>query len=225
MFERYAIFYTPREKAFAAFGASWLGWDSAKAVEAPHPFVTGLDVAMLTDTPRKYGFHATLKAPFRLAAGCTETQLRAAVTDFASRHRAIDLGLFKLVGDHGFLALRPDGDPAVLQRAVAEIVMHFDRFRAPLSENDIARRRKAGLTARQDAQMLAWGYPFIFEDFHFHMTLSGAVDQTMRDAARPHLAQMIAPVLPPAPLLDGITLVGEDQNGRFHQVHRVALTG
>lgn len=225
MFERYAIFYTPREEAFAAFGAAWLGWDSATGQTVPHPAVAGVDVATLTDTPRKYGFHATLKAPFRLADDRTEAELRSAVTGFAARHAAIALGPFKLVTDHGFLALRPTGDPAALQSGVAAIVRDFDQFRASLSQADIARRRKAGLTARQDAQMLAWGYPYIFDDFHFHMTLSGALDQTMLHAAKLHLATLVAPVLPPAPVLDGITLMGQDADGRFHQLHRAALTG
>jgi hypothetical protein len=225
MFDRYAIFYTPHEAAFAAFGAAWLGWDSAKGALVPHPAVAGVDMDLLTATPRKYGFHATLKAPFRLADNFTEAQLRAAVVDFAANHAAMPLGPFKLVTDHGFLALRPTGDQAVLQNGVAQIVTEFDHFRAPLTQSDIARRRKAGLTARQDAQMLAWGYPFIFEDFHFHMTLSGSLDQATLDAARPHLAALIAPVLPAVPVLDAITLMGQDTAGKFHQLHRAELTG
>ncbi len=225
MFERYAIFYTPHEEAFATFGAAWLGWDSAKGRAKAHPTVAGVDIAALTATPGNCGFHATLKAPFRLADGHTEAELRAALSSFAARNAAIALGSFALVTDHGFLALRPTGDPAELKNGVGRIVKDFDRFRAPLSESDIGRRRKAGLTARQDAQMLAWGYPFIFDDFHFHMTLSGALDQATLDAAKPQLAALIAPVLPPAPVLDGITLMGQDKDGLFHQLYCAALTG
>ena len=93
MFERYAIFYTPDDLAFAAFGAEWLGWDSAAGISVGHPVVAGLDVAELTATPRKYGFHATLKAPFRLAEDVQEVELiNAAVETYRGMYEKLGIG-------------------------------------------------------------------------------------------------------------------------------------
>lgn len=225
MFERFAIFYTPGPGAFADFGASWLGWDSARGCTVPHPPIDTVDVAALTAVPRKYGFHATLKAPFRLAQGADLAKLTAATDSFATRHAAVPLGQFTLTATHGFLALRPTCDPAALRRLATAIVTELDGFRAPLSDADIARRRKAGLTPQQDRQMLDWGYPYIFDDFHFHMTLSGALDSDSANALHPVLDRLLAPVVPDAPVLDAITLMGQDTDGMFHHIHRATLSG
>lgn len=224
MFDRYAIFYTPAAGAFADFGASWLGWDSQRGAACRHPRGTELDLAALTATPRKYGFHATLKAPFRLADGATPEDLHKAVDAFAACHAPIDLGGFELSVTHGFLALRPTNDPGPLRILVASIVQDFDGYRAPLTEADIARRRRSRLTARQDKQMLDWGYPYIFDDFNFHMTLSGSLRKATPDGLVETAGRLLAPVLPERPVLDGITLMGQDAQGMFHQLHRAALS-
>ncbi|MFT6676174.1 MAG: hypothetical protein ACJAVM_002376 [Sulfitobacter sp.] len=224
MFERYAVFYTASAGAFADFGAAWLGWDSATAQRVDHPEGTGLDLGKLTRTPRKYGFHATLKAPFHLADGQSEPALKEAVTALAKRQKPVALGKLALDHGHGFLALRPTFDPAPLRDLVGDIVRDLDRFRAPLGAADIARRRKARLTPRQDQQMLDWGYPYIFEDFNFHMTLSGFLPAAQAAPVLPVLEQALAPVLPAAPVLDAITLMGQDGAGLFHQIHRAALS-
>lgn len=225
MFARYAIFYTPVEPDFAAFGASWLGWDSAGGRHVPHPDLADLDVSELTETPRKYGFHATLKAPFRLADGVRENDLIAAADGFAAAHAPVTLEGLKLQFRHGFLALRPRGVESELRDLAGAVVRAFDPLRAPLSEADIARRRKARLSARQDAQMLQWGYPFVFEDFHFHMTLSGRLDDARAQQAMPILQALVTPVLPRPFELDAVTVMGEDGDGLFHQLHRATLAG
>ena len=224
MFERYAIFYTPIGP-LADFGARWLGWDSAKGHAVPHPVVDGVDVALVTATPRKYGLHGTLKAPFRLAEGTDLEQLQRASADFASRHRAFGIGTLELRHDAGFVALRPKTEAKAMQDFAAAVVTAFEPFRAPLRDADIARRRKSQLTDRQDRQMLDWGYPFVFEDFHFHLTLTGALPAndaaTVVAALHPHLN----PVVPNPFIIDAITLMGQDQTGLFHQIHRYTLTG
>ncbi len=192
MFKRYAIFYTP-SGPLADFGAAWLGWDSASGTVVPHPDVPGIDVDGLTRTPRKYGFHATLKAPFRLAEGATETALRHAAEAFADAHGPAPIGRLEVRSDHGFLALRPVTQTDALRDLAAATVRDFDSLRAPLSDAEIARRRQSPLSTRLDQQMLAWGYPYVFDDFHFHMTLTGKLP---RD--RPtDLTTALAPLLDP----------------------------
>ncbi|SEL21028.1 DUF1045 domain-containing protein [Pacificibacter marinus] len=224
MFERFAIFYTPTE-GLATFGAAWLGWDNAQGCAVPHIDVSGIDVPHITATPRKYGLHGTLKAPFRLAQGATLTQLQRAAADFAAQHAAFDMGEVELRHDNGFVALRPKKQSGELRDFASATVKAFDPFRAPLSDADIARRRSAGLNARQDQQMLEWGYPFIFDDFYFHLTLSGTVSPAQAKTVIKALQTLVDPVVPQPLCMDAITLMGQDQDGMFHQIHRYALTG
>lgn len=224
MFERYAVFYTPTGP-LAEFGAQWLGWDSAKGCAVQHPTISNLDLAMITETPRKYGLHGTLKAPFRPAAGTGLPQLRDAAKAFAAQHSAFEIGPLALRYESGFVALRPSQNVSLLKDFAAATVRAFDLFRAPLTGAEIARRRETKLTARQDQQMLDWGYPFIFDDFHFHLTLSGRLTQ---DAAAPVtdvLTQRLDRVVSAPLVIDAITLMGQDKAGMFHQIHRYALTG
>ncbi|KIN71023.1 DUF1045 domain-containing protein [Sulfitobacter guttiformis] len=224
MFERYAVFYTPTGD-LADFGAAWLGWDSARGTACAPTELEGVDIERITATPRKYGLHGTLKAPFRLAKDTCQSALEAAIETFAERVKPCPLGSLDLRHQNGFIALRPAQDGPLVQDFAAEVIKAFDPFRAPLSDAEIARRRKARLSARQDAQLLAWGYPFIFEDFHFHLTLSGSMPAKAADpvmaALRPCLMDKVADPF----TLDAVTLMGEDSNGLFHQIHRYALTG
>ncbi|MFT6169388.1 MAG: hypothetical protein ACJAR9_001507 [Celeribacter sp.] len=224
MFERYAIFYTPVD-ALADFGAAWLGWDSASGRAEPNMTVGDLDVATLTATSRKYGVHATLKAPFRLAAGANLAQLQQAAAQFARHHAAFDIGELELRHDRNFVALRPKGSHVQLRDFASAIVKDFDHLRAPLSDADIARRRQSTLNARQDQQMLEWGYPFIFDDFHFHLTLSGTLPQDTATQVMTALAPHLMPIVPNPFVIDAITVMGQDGDGVFHQIHRYALCG
>jgi hypothetical protein len=55
-------------------------------------------------------------------------------------------------------------------------VTDFDAFRRPASAEELARRRMSGLTDRQERHLLNWGYPYVFEDFLFHVTLTGRIE-------------------------------------------------
>jgi 2'-5' RNA ligase len=223
MFERFAIFYTPTG-ALADLGAAWLGWDSARGQAVPHPAVEGLDLDAVTATPRKYGLHGTLKAPFRLHQNSDAAQLEQAVADIAARLAPVTIAP-RIAVDHGFVALRPQGEPADLRDLARALVTGLDTHRAPLTAADIARRRQAPLTARQDQQMLDWGYPYIFDDFHFHLTLSGHLEDASARLVADHAASYFADHLGQKLAIDAITLMGQDKAGMFHQISRAALTG
>lgn len=224
MFERYAIFYTPTGP-LAKFGAQWLGWDSAKGCAVPHAQITDIDAAAITQTPRKYGLHGTLKAPFHLADGCDLAGVQDAAMGFAARHARFEIGTLALRYDSGFVALRPNHQQVALRDFAAATVKAFDPFRAPLSDADIARRRQTNLTVRQDQQMLDWGYPFVFDDFHFHLTLTGQLPQDVANQVMGALTPRLEHIIPDPFVINGITLMGQDGAGMFHQVHRYALTG
>lgn len=225
MFERYAIFYTPPPGDFAEFCASWLGWDNREGVKRAHPQIGDLDIAALTQTPRKYGIHATLKPPFRLAESKTLDQLQDATARLAKTLPALRLDGMSLKHHRGFLALRPRGNVATLNTLAQAIVESLDAFRAPAPADELARRRQAGLSDRQEANLIAWGYPYVGEDFHFHLTLSGRIDPGLGADVTDTLAPHLLPLVPRPFPIDRITLMGEAKNGMFHEIHSYALAG
>ncbi|WFE76005.1 DUF1045 domain-containing protein [Roseinatronobacter sp. S2] len=222
-FQRFAIYYTPPAgSALAHAGAAWLGWDADKGCAMAHPDL-GLDLAALTETPRKYGLHGTLKPPMALA--CPVPDFLDAVETLAGDMDPVALGRLRLRPMDGFLAIMPETQPRALGDAAARIVQDLDPYRAPLSEHDIARRRKAGLTARQDALLLRWGYPYVMDEFRFHVTLSGKRDPAqMADALRAAHA-WFDPALAEDHHLDALCVFGEGADGRFHLVTRFAMRG
>lgn len=221
-YTRFAIYYVPPEGDLARFGAAWLGWDVALGQAADQ-----LDIAQLDDvtmTPRKYGFHATLKPPFRLRAPHSAADLERAVGLMAAGCAPAVCDGLALGNLGGFLALRPVGGTAEIARVTAQCVTDLDPFRAPAPEAELARRRAAGLTARQEALLTRWGYPYVMEEFGFHMTLTGR----LTDDTRTHWQAMAEAHLPPLPApfrLDEIALVGERVDGRFEVIQRYTLSG
>jgi hypothetical protein len=157
------------------------------------------DIAGITEVtaePRLYGFHATLKPPMRLADGCEWADVVAAATQLADRIAPFDLPRLSVQDLHGFLALRETSPCAPLQALADACVEHLDPLRAPPSDAEIARRRRSNLTPRQDAMLLRWGYPYVFDTWFFHMTLtrrlSAAEKQHYLPAAESHVADAIA---------------------------------
>jgi len=184
-FPRYAIYFVPAPGSdLDRFGAHLLGYDAFTGMDLPFPdgiLQTAPDWRDLTKDPRKYGFHATLKAPMSLAPGKTEAELLAACETFASTPSAIPV-IRPVVGSiSGFIAVVPAEPPAELMRFAADCVSAFDSFRAPLTAEDRARRNLSHLTPRQREQLDRWGYPYAMEDFRFHMTLTGRLDAQRRE--------------------------------------------
>ncbi|QWG25997.1 DUF1045 domain-containing protein [Bradyrhizobium sediminis] len=184
-FPRYAIYYAPAPgSGLDRFGARLLGYHAYGGEDLPFP--DGMlqevpDWRELTGDPRKYGFHATLKAPLALAPGRTEAELVAACAAFAATPRAIPV-ISPVVGSiSGFIAVIPAEPSPELIRLAADCVSEFDSFRAPLTESDRARRNPSELTSRQRQHLDRWGYPYAMEDFRFHMTLTGRLDAARRD--------------------------------------------
>lgn len=224
MFERYAIYHTPRGD-LADFGARWLGWDMEQAVVRDHPVVAGLDVGSLTETPRKYGLHATVKPPFRLADGCTVDVLKQRVADLCAGLPAVALEGLELSAIGRFLALTPVGETASLGDLAGQVVRELDRFRAPPSEAELARRRQADLTPAQERNLRDWGYPYVMDAFRFHITLTGKLDEDMLARTRAALEPRLAPILLSPFRVDSLTLAGQRADGMFVTLHRYALTG
>ncbi len=187
--------------------------------DLPHPPQT------LTERPSRYGFHATLKPPFRPERYTSESDLRAALIDFCTTHRPVQVDALELTRLGGFLALMPKGDTAALEDLAARVVVHFDPFRAPLTEAELARRDSANLSPTQRQNLAQWGYPHVMQDFRFHITLTGRFAQKETEATRIALAPHLKPLLPKPFVLEALTLCGEDKTGRFHAIERRPLQG
>lgn len=226
-FRRFAIYYAPRPGDFAQAMASWLGWDVETARAVAHPVMPGLDwpVADLTRAPRKYGFHGTIRAPFRPADGISPAAVQDAVADLARRLPPARLDGLALTRIKGFLALTPTGDETDLLTLGAEVVRQSDPLRAPLSEAEIAKRRPDRLSLRQRDLLDQWGYPYVMEEFRFHLTLTDDLPEAQADAVANLLMPWVAPLLPRPFVIEDLCLMGEDAEGRFHLLSRHALTG
>ena len=168
---RVAIYYAPRpdDPLFAA-GASWLGRDPESGAPAPQPDIPG--IAEVTAEPRLYGFHATLKPPIRLAEGRQWSDVVEAATEIAERTAPFELPRLAVNDLFGFLALRETAPCAPLQALADACVEHLDPLRAAPSDAELARRRRGNLTPQQDAMLVRWGYPYVFDTWFFHMTLT-----------------------------------------------------
>ena len=226
-FKRYAVYVTPEPGPLADFGAAWLGWDCMTGRSFDHPEVPGLPlpVAEITETPRKYGLHATVKPPFRLPEGQSEAALIAAFDGFCRSAAPVALEALNLARLGRFLALVPRGDQTALNALAAATVHAFEPFRAPLTEAELARRRAGGLSPEQDVLLLTWGYPYVMEAFRFHITLTGKLPRAQAIQTEAILAPLIEPLLPRPFLIAGLSLMGEDALGCFHLIERRALRG
>jgi hypothetical protein len=180
MSERYALYFAPdATTSLWRFGSSVLGYDALRAADCTQIVPEGWtadDWRAATEDPRRYGFHATMKAPFALAPGAGEIDLIIALTTFCDGMRPVDLGAcdVHLVGDR-FVAITPVSPPPALAALEKAAVTTFEPFRAPLTEADRRRRRPESLSPRQRDYLDRFGYPYLFEEFRFHMTLTGAL--------------------------------------------------
>lgn len=226
---RYAIYFTPQSSMpLARFGASVLGYDVSEGRDVPHLALKGIfptDIAAATAAPRKYGFHATLAAPFYLGDGHAEADLLRALDAFSHKAAPAGLGRLQVSLLGGFIALTPEMAPAVGDLA-STCVTFFDAFRAPPSPYDLARRDHGHLTQRQRDNLARWGYPYVFEDFRFHMTLAGSLGADERDRFLAALAEAFMPVADQSCAVDAVSLMRQaDTHSRFEVIARKDLKG
>jgi putative phosphonate metabolism protein len=176
---RYALYFTPpKDDPLNGLASRWLGRDAFTGElypALPYGDISAEEQDALTAEPRRYGFHATLKAPFDLAASVTESDLMGVAGDFAARTAPFIVPKLVLGQLGRFFALVPGSLYPELQDFSASVVKAFEPLRAALSDADIARRRPDELDEPHRANLLRWGYPYVMDEFRFHMTLTGPV--------------------------------------------------
>lgn len=228
---RFAIYLAPPpDDPLREVAARWLGYDAESGQAYPAAAAAGRSAARieaLTAKPRPYGFHATIKAPFRLAAGAEDVALITALEQFAASRRPIRLAPLKVAAHGEFLALVPSSPSPELAALAADCVRDFDHLRAPLSEADLARRHAVPLTGRQEELLAAWGYPYVLDEFQPHFTLTGAIgDAAERAALEAHLARLLAPFGRTDYLIEDLCLFVQPASGRpFRIAGRYRLGG
>lgn len=193
---RYAIYYAPEPGSpLDRFGAAWLGRSAHTGAAVERTAVPGIEPQRLHDLtaePRRYGFHGTLKPPFALREGTTAAELVDAARAFAAARAPFLLPPLKLAALGRFLALVPSAPSPELEALAEDAVRALDRFRAPPSDAELARRRRAGLTPRQEELLALWGYPYVMDAFRFHLTLTGPLEPEDRERLMAVLQPMIA---------------------------------
>ncbi|MGJ3263766.1 MAG: DUF1045 domain-containing protein [Salinarimonas sp.] len=234
---RYALYIAPHAHSdLWRFGSDVLGRDAETGADVPQLVPPSFEAGAfhaLTEDPRRYGFHATMKPPFRLAEGCSEDALITALRDFCAARTAFRLPRLeaRAVGadadGNAFVALVEPGEPTPeLVALEREIVTGFDAFRAPLTDAEIARRRPERLSQEERENLMRWGYPGVLSRFRFHLTLTGRapaadVPRLVAELSALHAERVAEPGL----LVDQIGLfvqdLDRDPNARFVVRERV----
>ncbi len=226
---RYTIYFAPpADDRLSQTAARWLGRDafnSGALAWTETPALDGEQQMALTAEPRRYGFHGTLKAPFELAAGRSEAELIAAFDEFAAEIEPFEVPEITLTEIWPFFALVPTRHCVPLQNLAEQAVRRFEPFRAPLSEADIARRNPEKLNQRQREYLTAWGYPYVFEEFQFHLTLTGPVPDDMRGVMQETLEAAFDEFIGKPLAISTLALFVEPHRGAPFTVHSLLPLG
>lgn len=230
MTRRYAVYFAPEPGSpLEDFGRRFIGRDHVTGTAVDQLQIDGIasdDLQRFTRSARHYGFHATLKAPFALKDGQSAGALHEAAAAFAMRRTPFDAPPLLMTGLSRWIAFTLSEPCKAMDQLAEDCVRSFEPFRATLDRSDIERRRQSGLSERQDAQLLAFGYPHIFEDFHFHMTLAGPLDPEKQAEVLEAIGQQ-APDLESTPLtVDAIAIYEQaDREQPFIQTARLPFQG
>jgi hypothetical protein len=225
---RYALYFSPPEdSSLARLGDEWLGRGPAMITRSiptlPHS-IDPLEWSFVTEAAASYGFHATLKPPFRLVEGATRSELQQVASSFAaskSRFAAPHLVLGTL--GH-FLALVLSESSEIFSCFAADCVREFDLFRAPAGEAEIKKRMHDSLSPREHELLFRWGYPYVLDTWKFHMTLTCSLPDDALQGFHAHLSERFAEACVPPLQVDSICLFEQPAAGApFRLIDRFRL--
>jgi len=227
-FERYALYYAPSsESSLGQFGNSWLGWNAESKIPVSRPLIEGLnqfEIETITKTPRRYGFHGTLKPPFRLNEKRNFNELDTAITELANELKPIKSVPLTLSKASNFLAFRPRDCKSAISAIADSCVSQLDGFRAESSPEELNKRRQNVLTNRQDDLLKQWGYPYVMDEFRFHITLSNKLESEHLDLLCKTLESHCDEILTIPFIIDSLCLFGDPGAGQpFHCIKRYYL--
>jgi hypothetical protein len=204
-----------------------LGYDCYQGARLKTPALAGISQSRweaIAKEPRRYGFHATLRAPFRLRRGVDEKLLVRELDAFAGARQAPPPTRLKIGTPGDFIALVPETPSPRIDRLGADCVEAFDRFRAPMSAAE-RKRRAAGLNERQAKFLERYGYPYVLDEFRFHMTLTGPLSNADRQPAFNALSKLFTrEILDRALAITTVSIVKQNsERARFRILHQSSL--
>lgn len=220
---RAALYWAPDiDDPLHAAGSAWLGRDAETAALLPQPDLP--DIAPLTADPRGYGLHATLKPPFRLRGDYHA--LREAALAFAASQAPFDLPPLAVEDLDGFLALREQAPCPALHALADAAVTALDPQRAATTPEEYARRRPERLSPRQRDLLDTWGYPYVFAEWRFHVTLTRRLSAAEMAVVRPAAEAFVGPAAARPRRVTAVCLFMQAAPGApFLIAERLALAG
>jgi hypothetical protein len=187
---RAALYWAPAlDDPLHRLGSAWLGRDAETGASLAQPTIPGADLSALTADPRGYGLHATLKPPFHLTG--SYAALREDAAGLAAATAPFDLPPLRIASLGGFLALREEAPCPALQALADACVATLDAHRAPPDAAEIARRRPERLGPAGRYNLARWGYPQVFGDWRFHVTLTHRLTLEQEALIRPAAESML----------------------------------
>ena len=225
---RYGIYFCPgADTPLFGLGSRWLGRNAltGELLDPGLPDHIRHDQwTRATDSPRRYGFHATLKPPFRLAGSVTVEDLRAALRVFAEKHHSFHAPPLAVSTIGRFLALTLTAPSREFADLAGASVSEFDCFRAPASEEETAQRLRGAVSPRERENVLEWGYPYVFDTWLFHMSLTSSLHNGSISLFEPHLRKLFASACGQPLPVDSVCIFHEPHPGAlFHLIDRVSL--
>ena len=222
---RIALYYAPgTDDPVHQRASAWLGRDAVSGAEIPQKAIAGVDIAEVTADARGYGFHATLKPPFRVQ-GDIQAVLQT-TRDFAARTAAFTLRPLQITDLDGFLALREAAPCPPLQALADGAVAALDPHRAPATEAEITRRKPEKLSPRQREYLEAWGYPYVFAEWRFHMTLTRRLTPAEKTIILPTVTETLGDAPAVARMVTDICIFAQAAPGApFIILERLKLRG
>lgn len=222
---RIALYYAPAlDDLLWQLACRWLGRDPETNAAVVQPDIA--QIAAVTASPRLYGFHATLKPPMRLKPGMGYPQAIDAVREIAAGIAPFALPPLAVTDFGGFLALRETRESMALQALSDACVAGLDHLREPSDEAELARRRRHGLSAAEDAMLTRWGYQHVFATWTFHMTLTRRLTTEEKSvflqAAGDHFANALAM---PRQVADIAVFTEAAEGAAFLLAERISLRG
>lgn len=225
---RYGIYFAPGPRTpLHSYGSRWLGRDAATGESLDPQLSNGMgrgEWMKATESPRRYGFHATLKPPFRLVEGAAFEDLQAALRDFSAARDSFEAPPLSIGTLGHFLALTLSEPSESFSSLAASAVAEFEKFRAPASEEELAQRLRGPRSAREREHILRWGYPYVFDTWKFHMSLTGSLPPPALPPIEKYLRDRFAPVAQQPLIVDSICIFHEPHPGAsFRAVERATL--
>lgn len=216
---RFALYYAPSPSSLLwKLGCKWLGGDALSRKKIKQDRFSRIEphrVHELTRIPRRYGLHATLKPPFRIARNRSEAELRSAIAGFTACCHPFSTSPLVLRQINDFFCLCPEKQTTELGALAAACVQNFDTFRAPLTRLELARQRAEILTSSEKQNLTRWGYPYVMDAYRFHITLTcRIINGSEKRILHSLLSDIFAPILGKPLVIDAIGLFTEPTPGQ-----------